>query len=260
MKLLSSVLALSALLLLGFNSPVRAEISDDQFAKAIEKYLGTDKGQEQVGSATRKYFEKLQMEQVKARQAKADSEIEEQFKNPVKIDIGSSPSKGPADAKVTVVEFSDFQCPYCTRGAKTIEQIVAAYPKDVKVVFKNMPLDFHDQAKPAAKAALAAHKQGKFWEYHDILFANQQGLNEAFYVEQAQKLGLNVDKFKADMASPEVEKQLESDIAIAKQNGIEGTPGFFVNGVAVRGAYPFEHFKKIIDRWLSGNPTAAPKA
>ena len=123
-----------------------------------------------------------------------------------------------------------------------------AYPNEVKLIFKNFPLPMHPQAKPAAKAALAAQKQGKFWEFYDILFANQGSLSPEFYLKKATELGLNIDKFKADMASPEVAKQLETDIGDGKTLGVQGTPGFFVNGVAVRGAYPLEHFKMIIDR------------
>lgn len=133
-----------------------------------------------------------------------------------------------------------------------MEKVLEMYPNDVKLVFKNLPLPMHPEAGPSARAALAAGKQGKFWEMHDAFFQNQAKLNENFYVEKAKSLGLNVDKFKADMASNEIAEMVKNDAAIAQQNDISGTPGFFVNGVAVKGAYPPEHFKKIIDRWLSG--------
>lgn len=239
--------------------PVWAEIPEAEFAKAFEKFVGTDKGQEAIGTAAKKYFQKLQEENLKQMQAKQDSEMEEQFKNPVKIDVGDAPTKGPATAKVTVIEFSDFQCPYCKRGADTTAQIAKAYPNDVKIAFKHLPLPFHDQAMPAARASWAAQKQGKFWEYHDELFTNQANLGDEFYAKTAEKLGLKMDKFKADMASEESKKAVEADAELAKQHGISGTPGFFVNGVAVKGAYPFEHFKKIIDRWISG-PAATAKS
>ncbi|MCB0317866.1 MAG: thioredoxin domain-containing protein [Bdellovibrionales bacterium] len=149
-----------------------------------------------------------------------------------------------------MVEFSDFQCPYCKRGADTMAEVLKAYPNDVNLVFKNLPLPFHKQAGPAAKAALAAGKQGKFWEMHDRLFNNQQRLSAGFYEEQAKDLGLDVEKFKTDLNDPELEKQLKADMDLAQKHGISGTPGFFVNGVEVRGAMPVDHFKGIIDRWL----------
>ncbi len=230
----------------------RADISDQDFDKAIEKYLGTDKGQASLGGAVEKYFQKKQQEVRKKQEEQAGAEMENQFKNPVQIPAGSSPSKGEANAKVTIIEFSDFQCPYCQRGMQTMQAVMKKYPKDVKLVFKNLPLPFHENALPSAKAALAAGKQGKFWEMHDAFFANQSKLSPEFYEEQAKTLGLNLEKFKKDMESEEIAKQIKDDQELAQKNQISGTPGFFVNGVAVRGAYPEDHFSKIIDRWLAG--------
>ena len=138
-----------------------------------------------------------------------------------------------------------------------MKEVLKNYPKDVKLVFKNLPLPFHKNAEPAARAALAAGKQGKFWEMHDKLFANQKKLNEAFYTSTAKDLGLNVETFKKDYASDELKKQVKDDAAQARKLGIQGTPGFTVNGVMVKGAYPFDHFKGIVDRWLSDDPTKA---
>jgi len=250
-------LALAGLLIV--SSSVRAEIPDDQFAKAFEKYSQSEKGKEVVGKAAQSYFEALRDKARKDQEAQQQNEMENQFKNPVKIDIGSSPVHGNAAAKVTIIEFSDFECPFCSRGKATMDEVMKAYPNDVKVVFKNLPLPFHKNATPAAKAAWAAGKQGKFWEFHDELFANQRGLGDEFYTATATKLGLNLDKWKADMASEEATKSIEADKALAEANGISGTPGFFVNGVAVKGAYPFDHFKSIVDRWLAGG-AAAPTA
>lgn len=227
-----------------------AQIDGKQFSDAMAKYLATPDGQKALGKTVEDYFQKRQEEMVKERESKQKEDFEKQFTNPVKIEVGKSPVKGPAAAKITIIEFSDFQCPYCKRGYDTIEQVVKAYPNDVKIAFKHMPLDFHKEAMPAAKASLAAHKQGKFWEYQTALFENQAKLSAAFYEETAKNLGLNVDQFKKDAASPEIEAQVKEDMALGQQNGIQGTPGFFVNGVAVKGAYPFEHFKMIIDRQL----------
>ena len=230
--------------LCAFGSVAFAEINDKDFEAAIGKYLKTDDGQQAVGDAIQAYS-------VKMRERAMTEEFERQFANPVNIDIGNSPVKGPASAKITVIEFSDFQCPYCSKGKDTIEAVAKMYPNDVKIAFKNLPLPFHNEAMPSAKAALAAHKQGKFWEFHDALFANQGKLSASFYEETAKKLGLNLEKFNADSNSPEIEAQIKAEMEVAQKNGIQGTPGFFVGGVAVKGAYPPEHFKKIIDRLLT---------
>ncbi len=225
--------------------------SDADLQTKMKSYIESEEGRNVIGNSVEEYFKKKQ-EEMRAKQERADGQdLEEQFKNPVKIEAGNSPVKGPKDAKITIIEFSDFQCPFCKRGKDTMDQILKAYPKDVKLVFKHLPLEFHKQAKPAAIATLAAGKQGKFWEMHDIFFDNQQSLNEEFIMTTAQKLGLNMDKFKADMASDEIAKQVKDDSELARKNGISGTPGFFVNGVAVKGAYPYDHFKGIIDRWLN---------
>ncbi len=226
------------------------EISNEAFAKAMAAYLETESGMEKIGDSMQAYFQKQQQKAQADRAKQEEQSLEDQFKNPIKVDVGSAPTKGPQDAKITVVEFSDFECPFCSRGAATVEEILKAYPKDVKVAFKNLPLPFHKNAKPAALAALAAGKQGKFWEMHDKLFANQKGLGEELYVSTAKELGLNVDKFKKDMADPALSKQVDDDAKEAGKIGISGTPGFVVNGVLVKGAYPLSHFQTIIDRQL----------
>ncbi len=227
-----------------------AEISEQEFGAAIDKYLKSESGMENLGSAMERYFQKRQQDALKKQEEQAKAEVENQFKNPAKIEIGGSPVKGPANAKVTIIEFSDFQCPYCKRGYETMEAVAKAYPNDVKVVFKHYPLPFHNEAEPAAKASWAAQQQGKFWEYHEILFKNQDKLGADFYVKAAQDLKLDINKFKKDMASEAAAKQVKDDAEVGAKNGIQGTPGFFVNGVAVKGAYPVDHFKGIIDRWL----------
>ena len=257
----------ASLLLVGSAAIARAEVKDTDFKAAMDKYLQTEEGQKSLGEAFKAYMmkeqenmRKQQGEMAKKREEQAAQEVENQFKNPAKMDIGDSPVKGPKNAKVTIVEFTDFQCPYCKRGNETMDAVMKKYPNDVKVVYKSFPLDFHPNALPAAKAAMAAGKQGKFWEMHDAFWANQTGLNADLYLEQAKKLGLNIDKFKKDMESEEIKKAIEADMELGKKNGISGTPGFFVNGVAVKGAYPVEHFSKIVDRWLSPDPTKAPAA
>jgi protein-disulfide isomerase len=167
------------------------------------------------------------------------------------VEIGDAPTLGPDDAAVTLVEFSDFQCPFCGRVTPTLRQIRETYGDDVRIVFKHLPLRIHPQAPQAHAAAEAAKRQGKFWEMHDRIFANQRELNEAQYIEYAEEIGLDIDRFKRDMASAEVRKQVEADVAQAAQLGVTGTPGFFVNGRFLSGAKPFSSFKQVIDAQLA---------
>ena len=134
-----------------------------------------------------------------------------------------------------------------------MDEVLKAYKNDVNLVFKNLPLPFHPEAKPAAVAALAAQEQGKFWEMHDALFKNQQTLGKDTYLKLAQELGLDMEKFKADLASEKLAKRVEEDAALASKHGVNGTPGFFVGGVLVSGAQPLPAFKTIIDRWLKAD-------
>jgi protein-disulfide isomerase len=169
-----------------------------------------------------------------------------------KVDVPSdSPVFGPANAKVTIVEFSDFECPFCSRVGPTLAQIKENYAKDVRVVFRNQPLPFHANAKPAAEAALAAHEQGKFWEMHDKLFSNQKALDRASLEKYAQELGLNVGKFKAALDSGKFKAKVEADMAAGSAVGANGTPTFFINGRELVGAQPFDAFKKVIDEEIA---------
>ncbi len=152
----------------------------------------------------------------------------------VNIDLTGSPFLGPEKAPVTIVEFSDFECPYCSKTVALNEALLAKYPTQVKIVFKQFPLSFHKQAQPAALAALAAHHQGKFWQYHDLLFENQKALSEAGYVEAAKKVGLDVQKFNSDRNSPGTRQQLEYDINEGRKAGVRGTPTLFLNGRRVK--------------------------
>ncbi len=161
------------------------------------------------------------------------------------------PSIGPETAKVTIIEISDFQCPFCSRAFTTLEDLRKQYPNDLRVVFINQPLPFHQNAKPAATAALAAHKQGKFWEMYNKLFSNQQQLSDENYKKWAGEIGLDMKKFEADIKDPEIAKAVEKDMATATALGVRGTPGFFINGVNVSGAQPIENFKKIIDEQIT---------
>jgi protein-disulfide isomerase len=161
------------------------------------------------------------------------------------------PAKGSSRAAVTIVEFSDFQCPFCGRVEPTMKQIEQAYGKDVRIVWKHQPLPMHPEALPAALAAEAAREQGKFWEMHAKLFENQRNLSGAAYEGFAKELGLDVGKFKAALADPRLKARVDADQELATKVGASGTPTFFVNGERIVGAQPFESFKAVIDRAIA---------
>lgn len=145
------------------------------------------------------------------------------------IDTKGSPFEGPANAPITLTLFTDFECPYCSKMKPLIDEVLKRNPKTLKVVLKNMPLKFHKMARPAAYAALAAHEQGKFWEYHDKLFATEKITDDTFE-KIATELELDLEKFKTDMKSPEVLAKVEKDLQDAKKAGVTGTPTVFING------------------------------
>jgi protein-disulfide isomerase len=163
-----------------------------------------------------------------------------------KVPVGEAQVKGPRAAKVTIIEYSDFQCPYCSRVVPTIQKLTENFSNDVRIAFKHNPLPFHDKAHLAAEAAMAAAEQGKFWEMHDKLFANQQALDRPNLEKYAQELGLNMDQFKSALDSGKFKAKVDEDAAEAAKFGARGTPSFFVNGKPVRGAQPYENFEKIV--------------
>jgi protein-disulfide isomerase len=166
------------------------------------------------------------------------------------VETKGSPAMGPETAAVTIVEFSDFQCPFCGRVGPTLKRIRKEYGDQVRIVFKHQPLDFHAKAPAAHAAAEAAHRQGKFWEMHDKIFADQKAMSPEKYLEYATELELDVEQFKVDVASADVKKKVDADKKEAAKLGSTGTPGFFVNGLNLKGAKPFEAFKEVIDKEL----------
>jgi protein-disulfide isomerase len=167
-----------------------------------------------------------------------------------KVEVGRSARKGPAAAPVTIVEFSDFQCPYCKRAAATVNELVKKYGEQVSVVFKDLPLSIHPQARAAAEAARCAGEQGRFWEYHDALFGEASFSGET-WMNLAERLKLDKAQFKQCVDSGKYRAAVEEDERQAQELGIESTPAFFINGVALTGAQPIEEFSKLIDRELA---------
>ena len=170
------------------------------------------------------------------------------------LPIGDSPVIGAAKAKVTIVEISDYECPYCVRGNDVMKQLLAQYPNDVRVVMKQLPLSFHRHARQAAMAALAAGEQGKYWQMHDRLFESTRArikLTRERLEALAQEIGLDMARFRAALDSEKFAAVIASDARLAKAIGVRGTPAFFVNGIRVNGAQPVEKFKAIIDAELA---------
>jgi protein-disulfide isomerase len=166
------------------------------------------------------------------------------------VEPGDGPSRGGTHPKVTIVEWSDFQCPFCSKALPTLKQIEDTYKDDVRFVWRNEPLPMHPNALPAAKAAMAAAKQGKFWQMHDLMFANQSELSDAKYEEWAKKLRLDVARWKKDKDSPQIASAIEKDQSYGQKVSADGTPTFFINGKVIAGALPFESFKPIIDEQI----------
>jgi protein-disulfide isomerase len=169
-----------------------------------------------------------------------------------KIDApADSPAFGPEFAKVTIVEWSDFQCPYCGQAVPDVEKLRQFYGKDVHFVFRNLPLPMHPNARVAAQAGLAAHAQGKFWLMHDRMFADQKALDRASLERIAQNLGLDMTRFKADFDSPATKERIEADMAAASAAGVHGTPTFFINGRQTAGAPAWDQLKGEIDQEIA---------
>ncbi|MFN0062254.1 MAG: DsbA family protein [Myxococcaceae bacterium] len=160
-----------------------------------------------------------------------------------KVDVPEdAPFVGPKSAKVTIVEWSDFQCPFCKRGGDTVKDLAQRYPNDVKVVFRHLPLSMHKDAQLAAEATMAAHEQGKFWQMHDKLFANQSALGRADLERYASELGLDMARFRASLDNGRHRARVAQDASAASAAGVTGTPTFFINGRKIVGALPADQF------------------
>ncbi len=166
------------------------------------------------------------------------------------VPIGDSPVRGPADAWVTIVEFADFECPYCARAADTIAEIEVAYGADVRLVFKHYPLASHPRAMPAAMAAECAREQDRFWAMYDRLFDAQGALSASDLERHAGVVGLDLAAWRGCMSSGTHQSRLDSDVQLAESIGVAATPSFFINGRLVEGAQPLAELKRVVDREL----------
>lgn len=236
--------------------------SSKQLKEAIEKdpsivFAAIEKDPEKFIEVVNKAAREAQGKTAEKAAQEENKKRDEEFANPLKPEIDPNRvAKGNPGAKVTIVEYSDFECPYCARGYQTMKEVLKAYPNDVKVIFKHLPLEFHPKALPAAKYFEAVARQGgdKAFKFHDIIFENQadfKSKGEAFLKDAVKKAGADLKKVEKDLNDASIMDRINADTAEAQKFGITGTPGFIVNGVSVKGAYPFSEFKSIIDRHLN---------
>jgi len=232
------------------------EVSDEEAKAYFDK--NPPRGQvdfEQIKPRVKSYLQRKNEQDVRTAfmaslRASAGVKI---FLQPMRFDVtfdGDDPIYGSPDAPVIIVEFSDFQCPYCSRVNPTMEQVKSTYGDKVAIVFRDFPLPMHKEAPKAGEAAQCANDQGKFWEYHDKLFANQRALKDENLKAYAVELGLEVAAFDSCLDSGKYTAEVEEDKKAGAAVGVAGTPAFFVNGQFLNGARPFDSFKELIDAEL----------
>lgn len=253
--------AMAALIMAGCSSKQQIEKAINDNPEIVFNAIKKDpkKFVEVVNEAVKKAQETAREDEAKEEQTR----LEEEFKNPKKPVVEENRVIfGNKAAPITIVEYSDFQCPYCGRGFNTIKEVEKQYGDKVRVVFKHLPLEFHPMAMPAAKyfEAVAMQDQKKAEKFHDEVFSNQTQLSqegEKFLKSVVKKVGANLAKVEKDINSDAVKKRITTDMEEAKKFEFSGTPGFLINGVSLRGAYPAPEFKKIIDRQLNANAGGA---
>jgi protein-disulfide isomerase len=232
-------------------------ISDSDIATWYQSNQGRLQGAplDQVRQPIRAYLTQERMQDVRGDYVdslKGKTEVRIMLDPPrQKIATANSPSKGPANAPIEMVEFSDFQCPFCLRADPTVQQVLKTYGDKIKFVYRNYPLPNHPAARPAAEAAACAGEQGKFWPYHDMLFANPGKLTDADFKQHAASLSLNTAQFNSCVDTHKLKSLVDTDIKEGEEAGVNGTPAFYINGRMLSGAQPFDAFKKIIDEELS---------
>lgn len=181
------------------------------------------------------------------------------LEDPVQISVAGAPSQGPETARVVLVEFSDFECPYCAKATSEIKQIMAAYPKDVRLVYKQFPLPMHPHAGLAALASLAAQEQGKFWPLHDQMFGHFRELSREHILSWAHDLGLDIPKFTAALDNPKYRTEVDKDLQDGEFAGVNGTPALFINGKHFNGPIALAVLKPILDEEIkTSHPASRP--
>jgi len=193
----------------------------------------------------------MQKHQAAQQAQQEEAALKQALANRAQVTTGDAPSIGPDNAPITLVEFSDFQCPYCARAVGPIGEVMRNHKDKIRMVFINAPLPMHPKAPDAARAAMAARLQGKFWEYREKLLGKQDEWSSAAdpkksFIQYAKELNMDTARFEKDMARPENKKRLDDDMALAAKLGVNGTPTYFVNGVRVIGAREAAYFERVI--------------
>jgi protein-disulfide isomerase len=238
-------LVVLCLTLFGCSTPIKA---DNQMSPQLKEQVLQiiRENPEAILDSVQAYQRKQQAAQQKEQQAF----LQQTTTNPKAV-IGSSPTTGAKAGKVLLVEFSDFQCPYCSKAHDILKPFMAKHSDAVTLVYKHFPLvSIHTEAMPAAKAAWAAGQQGKFWEYHDALFAHQDQLGEPFYQATAKTLSLDLKRFDRDRAKAET--AIQQDVDLGKKLGLSGTPFFVMNGETLTGLSAVEELEDVLKRVSKG--------
>jgi protein-disulfide isomerase len=188
----------------------------------------------------------------KRREDEEKKALEQSFNNPLKPELRADESfRGDKDAPLTLVEYSDFECPFCSRGYGTVMELMQKYKGKIRFVYKHLPLNFHPQAMPASQyyEAIRLQSPEKAWQFHDAIYKNQRALQngEKFLEAEAKKLKVDMARLKKDVKSEAIQARIDADMAEAAKFGFQGTPGFILNGVPVKGAYPTSHFEGLIE-------------
>jgi len=236
-------------------------MSDSAFQEKLSKALkenpkilteAIEKNPVEIITAFQTAVKDAQQNMAKSREDDEKKQLEESFNNPLQPEIRSDEAiRGPKEAPLTLVEYSDFECPFCTRGYTTVMEMMQKFPGKIRFVYKHLPLSFHEQAMIASQyyEAIRLQNTDKAFKFHDEIFKNQRKLKngEAFLKEAAKMVGADMKKLAKDVTSKEVLDRIEADQQEAAKFGMQGTPGFIINGVPVRGAYPTSHFVNIVE-------------
>jgi protein-disulfide isomerase len=184
--------------------------------------------------------------------AKYEIKINLPFPDAARVEVSADddPFLGPKEAPITIIQFAEYQCPYCGKAGESVDQVMKEYEGKIKMVYRDFPLSFHDRAIPAAVAANCSGEQGKYFEMHNLLMGNQRALSESDLTAHATSLSLDLDKWNECRKDPKQSAEVNKDFEDGQKVGVTGTPAFFVNGVMLSGAVPFAQFKEIIDREL----------
>jgi protein-disulfide isomerase len=228
-------------------------VTDEEIAAFYEENTARvgDRSLEELREGIRRYLEG-QRKQQGVQQLVAAAEVEVLLEPPRFEVAAEGPSLGPEDAPITIIEFSDFQCPYCERASEVVKEVRERYPESVRVVYMHFPLEsIHPQARGAAEASLCAADQDRFWDYHDKLFENRKALSKDDLLRYATELELDVERFGQCVADRTHQDRVDQDMETGTELGVTGTPAFFVNGIMLSGAKPVESFSALIDAELA---------